>query len=84
LGHSPINDTLDGLIVGGSKFTRLDDLAFLYDGSVTDTWDQLEEILLMPGGAKAARAKRIMDNDGKDKVLTAHNTMNFKPSQFNS
>ena len=25
-------------------------------------WNQLEEILLMPGGANAARVKRIMDN----------------------
>jgi hypothetical protein len=53
---------------------------FTYDEFVNYTWDQLEEILLMSVGAKAARAKRIMDNSGKDKVLTAHNTMNFKSS----
>ena len=51
---------------------------FTYDEFVNYTWDQLEEILLMPGGAKAARAKRIMDNDGKDKMLTAHNTMRLQ------
>jgi len=50
---------------------------FTYDEFVNYSWEQLEDILMQPGGATAARAKRALDDNGK--VLTA-NKLDFKPS----
>lgn len=51
---------------------------FTYDEFVNFTWEQLDEILMTDGGAKMARAERIKQLGLK--VLTANNTLNFKPS----
>jgi len=49
---------------------------FLYDEFVNYSWGQLEQILLLDGGADEARARQ---NQNSGKVLTSNN-LDFKPS----
>lgn len=51
---------------------------FTYDEFVNFSWEQLEEILFTDGGAKMARAERARLKGSK--LLTANNTLAFKPS----
>ena len=48
---------------------------FLYDEFVNYSWGQLEQILLLDGGADQARAERALQSG---KVLTSNN-LEFKP-----
>lgn len=52
---------------------------FLYDEFVNYSWGQLEQILLLDGGADEARAERARQKQNSGKVLTSNN-LDFKPS----
>jgi hypothetical protein len=52
---------------------------FLYDEFVNYSWQQLERILMLDGGADGARVYRYKQGQGQDNVKTANN-LDFKPS----
>ena len=51
---------------------------FLYDEFVNYSWGQLEQILLLDGGADEARAEKVRQNQNSGKGLTSNN-LEFKP-----
>jgi hypothetical protein len=53
---------------------------FTYDEFVNFSWDELNDILMLDGGAEADRAERIRIRKGQGSKVKTANKLDFKPS----